>query len=316
MWLPQLELLLALSERCSLRAAADVLHVSQPALNKSRRQVEEEFGAQLVIRSSKGVRLAPAGELLAARGAVALRELARAREEVAWHNASRQASVAVGVSPAAASVLLPGALARYGARWPRVRVRVLDTLYPRAFAQLRTGELDLAVGPMPRDGDRRDIADQPLFTSRLVVVARRGHPLQRATRLAQLADARWVSTGPQGGPGDPAQLDLLPGGPQDRPSPVVCESFSTLLALARELDVLALMPQGFFSYFGRGMSLVALPLQDPLPATTVHALWRADTPLTLPARRLLDLLVQQAQGLPAHGESGGTGALRRGAPAP
>jgi len=297
MRMQQLHLLLALAETGSLRAAAETLHVSQPALTKALRQLEEEFGATLVQRSPKGARLAPAGELLAARAASALRELARAREEVAWHVERTHASIGVGVSPAAAALLVPGAVARFSARWPQVHIRLVDTLYPRAFAQLRAGELDLAIGPLPGEGGGRDILMQPLFDSDLVVAARKGHPLQHARRLAQLADAAWVLTGPAGGPGDPAHLGLWPAGTAAPATPLVCESFSTLLAVLCELDCVGLMPHGFFDYYGPRMGLVRLPIREPLPATTVHVMWRADAPLTVPAQRLLDALLEEARRL-------------------
>ncbi|MGN5477064.1 LysR family transcriptional regulator [Cupriavidus basilensis] len=180
MRLQHLHLLLAIAQTGGLRASAQVLNVSQPALTKALRQLEEEFGAALVLRTPKGVRLTPAGELLAARAGNAVRELERAREEVAWHLRHAQAQVTVGVSPVAAILLAPGAVARFGARWPQVRLRVRDTLYPRALEQVRAGELDVALGPLPTEGAGRDLLVQPLFDSQIVIAARRSHPLARA----------------------------------------------------------------------------------------------------------------------------------------
>ena len=96
-----LHLLLTISKTGSLRASAQLLNVSQPALTKALRQLEEEFGTELVVRTPKGVRLAPAGELIAARAATVVRELERAREEVAWHLRHAEAQVTAGVSPVA-----------------------------------------------------------------------------------------------------------------------------------------------------------------------------------------------------------------------
>lgn len=98
MRLQHLQLLLTLAQTGSLRVPAQVLNVTQPALTKALKQLEEEFGTALVVRSPKGVRLAPAGELLAARAATVLRELDRAREEVGWFARNERSAVAVGVS--------------------------------------------------------------------------------------------------------------------------------------------------------------------------------------------------------------------------
>lgn len=297
MRLQHLHLLLTIVQTGSLRGSAEILNVTQPALTKALRQLEDEFGAALVLRTPKGVRLTPAGDLLAARAATVVREISRAREEVAWHTQHAEASVTVGVSPAAAILLAPGTVARFGARWPQVRVRVVDSLYPRVLAQVRAGELDLAVGPLPVEGVGRDLVVQPLFDSPQVIAARRGHPLGRCQNLAGLVGAAWVLTGPTGGPGDPVHLHLEALG---LPAPKVhleCESFSTLLALMPRLDILGVMPQGFFERYGPRTDLVALPIKDALPGTTIHILSRADSPLTLPAQRLLDAFVQEAREL-------------------
>jgi DNA-binding transcriptional LysR family regulator len=139
------------------------------------------------------------------------REIQRARDEVAWQLSQTRARVAVGVSPAAAMLLLPPALARLRSRWPQVTVRAVDALYPSSLTMLRTGEIDLAVGPLPAGGSGRDLQAHALFEADTVVAARRDHPLAQARSLTDLAEAAWVLTGPDGGPGDPAKLDFRGG---------------------------------------------------------------------------------------------------------
>jgi len=295
MRLQQLQLILAVMQAGSLRAAADMLNLSQPALTKSLRQLEEELGTPLMIRSPRGMRLAPAGELLAARAANVMREIQQARDDIAWHSRQGTGSVRLGLSPGAAIHLTPAAIARFESRWPQVRVHVIDTLYPTMLAQLRAGEIDLAIGPLP-DGDiGHDLRLQPLFTSQHVIAARDGHPRVHARHLADLAEAAWVLTGPEGGPGDPAHLDFARVG---LPSPhvrLVCESFATVLALLPALDVLAVMPRRFFDRYGPRLGLRMLAIQDRLPCPTIHILWRADGPLPIPAQRLRDVFIHEAE---------------------
>ena len=149
MRLQQLQLLLTLARTGSMRASAEAMNVTQPALTKALKQLEEEFGATLVLRSPKGVRLAPAGEMLAARAATVVREIERAREEMAALTHQTHTTLSVGVSPAAALVLAPNTIAAFQSRWPQVRIHLVDALYPKMLEQLRSGELDLALGPLP-----------------------------------------------------------------------------------------------------------------------------------------------------------------------
>lgn len=298
MRLQQLRLIQTLAHAGSLRAAAITLNVTQPALTKALRQLEDEFGTPLVRRTPKGVRLTPAGDLVAARAATVVREIDKAREEVAWHLRHDHARVAVGVSPAAAMVLLPGALARLRARWPQVTVHAVDALYPSSLTLLRTGGIDLAVGPLPAGGAGRDLQAHALIEAETVVAARRDHPLAQARSLADLATADWVLTGPDGGPGDPGKLDFRR---DDEPLAdlrprvvLLCESFATLLSLLPSVEAMALVPRSFFERHGPANGLVRVPVEEPLPRVTLYAVWRADAPLSVPASRLLDALTLEA----------------------
>lgn len=297
MRLQQLQLLLTLARTGSMRASAVTMNVTQPALTKALKQLEDEFGATLVIRSPKGVRLAPAGEMLAARAATVVREIERAREELLALTQDTQTTLSVGVSPAAALVLAANAISTFQSRWPHVRVHLVDALYPNALEQLRSGELDLALGPLPPAGIGRDLQANALIDSPSVIVAKKGHILCEAKRLDDLVDASWLLSGPLLGPGDPTHLGFEQRG---LPSPrvtVQCESFSTLLAVLPSMDTLALVPKRFYEVHGPRMGLVAIDLQEPLPATTVHIFARTDAPLTLPAQRLLDTFMQEASTL-------------------
>jgi DNA-binding transcriptional LysR family regulator len=273
------------------------MNVTQPALTKALKQLEEEFGATLVLRSPKGVRLAPAGEMLAARAATVVREIERAREELSALTRNTQTTLSIGVSPAAALILAANAVSTFQSRWPRVRVHLIDALYPKALEQLRSGELDLALGPLPPAGMGRDLNTHALIDSPSIIVAKKGHPLAKAKSLEDLVDATWLLSGPLLGPGDPVHLGFEK---RDLPAPQVtlgCESFSTLLAILPNMDSLAIVPKRFYEAHGPRMGLVALQLQDRLPATTIHIFSRADEPLSLPAQRLFDAFLQEALSL-------------------
>lgn len=297
MKIQHLQLLLKLSEAGSLRAAAQQMHVTQPALTKALRQLEDEFGVQLVLRSAKGVRLTPVGEMLAARAASVMREIERAREEVRWHSQPTSGEVNVGVSPVAGVLLIPGTVARFNARWPQLRLHLVDTLYPRSLVQVRSGELDIVVGPIPGEGLGRDVTARPLMATQDVIVARQDHPLVQSRRLEQLANASWVLTGPTGGPGDPRHLQLESRGLPPARIQLTCESFSMLPALLPTLDCVAVMPRAFVERYGQRMGLKALPIDDALPQTMVHLLTSAERPLTVPAQYLMEALLQEARDL-------------------
>lgn len=294
MRLQQLQLLLTLARTGSMRASAVAMNVTQPALTKALKQLEEEFGATLVVRSPKGVKLAPAGEMLAARAATVLREIERAKEEMRALTDHTQITLTVGVSPAAALILAANTISAFQARWPYARIHLVDALYPKALHQLRSGELDLALGPLPATGMGRDLHAHALIDSPSVIVAKKGHPLAQATSLDDLQGAHWLVSGPRMGPGDPIHLGFESRG---LPAPRItleCESLSTLLAVLPSMDTLTILPQRFYEAHGPRLDLVMLELKEHLPSTTIHIFSRADAPLSLPAQRLLDVFVHEA----------------------
>jgi LysR family transcriptional regulator, regulator of abg operon len=295
--LEQLQLLQTLASAGSLRAAAETMNVSAPALSKTLRQLEAEFGAELVSRSSKGVKLTQAGKLVAARASLALREIDRAREEVGWHTKHGRPTLTIAASPAVAMHVLPGALSRLRSRWPDVNVRVLEVLYPRCLTMLRAGEVDISLGPLLDEGLSRDLCRQKLFDVQRVIVARTNHPLVHARTLQEIQDAEWINSGPLGGPGDPVHLGFEKRG---LPAPNVtlsCEAFSTLLALLPSVDALALVPDTYFMKYGQGHGMVRLPIDEPPSKLSVWAAWRADTPLTASTSYFLDVLDVEARTL-------------------
>lgn len=294
MRLQQLQLLLTLAQTGSMRASAATMNVTQPALTKALKQLEDEFGATLVVRSPKGVRLAPAGEILAVRASTVVREIERAREDVAALTNDTQTTLSVGISPAAALMLAANAVSTYQSRWPHVRVQLVDALYPKALQQLRSGELDLALGPLPPAGVGRDLQARALVASPSVIVAKKGHGLAKARRLEDLIEASWLLSGPRLGPGDPIHLGFEQRGLPPARVTVDCESFSTLLAVLPSMNTLAIVPELFYETHGPRMGLVALSLQETLPATTIHIFSRTDSPLSLPAQRLLDTFLQES----------------------
>src|SRR6266542_2729633 len=83
MRLNQIRDLIAVSEAGSLRAAAQRIGISQPAMSKSLSELEREFQAQLLTRTSRGVALTAAGRAFVARARVVQGELRKVREDLA-----------------------------------------------------------------------------------------------------------------------------------------------------------------------------------------------------------------------------------------
>jgi len=296
MRLAQIRDYLAVIDTGSFRAAARALGLSQPALTKSIRQLEEELGAVLVTRSVRGAQATEIGRAFLARARAVSADLRRAREEIAQLRGARQGSLAIGTAPGPALDLLPRALPLLRERWRKASVRVMDISPPEVLPALREGLLDLALSA--RIGPLREVASdclaEPLYTIKPVIIARRGHPRAGARSLAELAEVEWVGTGAPGyAPALPQAFEaagLAP--PRYR---VDCQSFLALPEFVAQSDLLAVVPSQIASREEASGRIVRVRVKEPLPIREISLFWRADVPLTPIARAFVDILRDAAR---------------------
>lgn len=191
-----LRLITELQRGGSLRAAAEVLNLTQPALSKALAEIESAFGFALFTRTTRGLTPTAQGAV-ALRGAVLLmEELAHLRREAA---AGEQAiaSLRIGAPPFVAQGYLPPILTTLGTRVPHVRVQLLEERVPVLMEALMRGEVDALVSSYPMQPPEPGAAKlhyEKLFEVAFSVIAPIGHPLARAREVSwqRLAQEAWV----------------------------------------------------------------------------------------------------------------------------
>jgi LysR family transcriptional regulator of abg operon len=294
--LSQIRDFLAVVDAGSIRAAARGLGLSQPALTKSIRRLEEELGGVLVTRSVRGAQLTEIGRAFLSRARSVTAELRRAREEVAQLRGARAGSLAIGAAPGPALGLLPTALPRLRKRWREASIHVIDVSPPDVLPALRDGTLDIAlsvrIGPLAEPN--KECLVEPLYMNEAVIIARRGHPLAAARSLGELTQAEWIRTGP------PDYTPALPtafrvaGLPPPRYR-VGCESFLALSALVAQSELLAVVPWQIAAREEKAGWIVRVPVHEEMPSREISVFRRADVPLTPIAREFVDVLRQAAR---------------------
>src|ERR671927_506803 len=156
----------AVARHGSVTAAARELHYSQPSVTHHLARLEAETGAQLLQRVGRGIRLTPAGQLLADRAAEIVGRID------------------------AAGALVPAARATLASRYPSLEISVTDTHPLDAIELLRTGKVDVAIifryeetEPEPPGVRLHHLLDDPVY-----VLSTR-----RERGLATLRDATWIA---------------------------------------------------------------------------------------------------------------------------
>jgi DNA-binding transcriptional LysR family regulator len=278
MTLSQIRDFVAVVESGGIRAAARKLGVSQPAITRSVRSLEAELQASLLRRTPTGVVPTQPGRALFARARAAQAELRKAEEEVdrLGHG---EGSVAFGVSPTSA-IMVPEAITRFRAQFPKTRVRIAEGLPQALIPMVRDETLEFAICRRALVKLDSGLAFRPLFRNDFAVVARKGHPLEKASSLAQLVDACWTSLLPLDAPDGPFAQAFSPIGLSAPKQVIQCESYNTAIRLIAKTDMLGFLARQLLSDPVLGDLLREIPVVEPLPSFAVGMFTRTGTPLT------------------------------------
>jgi DNA-binding transcriptional LysR family regulator len=173
--LRQLRAFVAVARLGRFAAAAEALHVTQPALSMLVRELERQLGVQVFDRHTRKVELTGAGrELLP----VAEKTLADLEHAVA---ASRQLAtlsrgrVSVATSTVLSATLLPWAAKKFGAQYPGIRMVLRDVAEQEIRERVKSGDVDLGVGTTIEADP--ELEELPLLEDTLTAVVSERHPL-------------------------------------------------------------------------------------------------------------------------------------------
>ncbi len=191
----QIANLLAIANHGSFTRAAAEKGISQPALSASIALLERRLGVRVLDRSRRGSTLTPYGEILVRRAEGVASLLSDAEAEIRRFAAGVEGPLRIGATPSVLANLVPRALARVLDGAGAVDIEIVDDLDDALVPMLRSGRIDLIVGPVAElfQGDA-DILEEALFDDPFAVAAGPHSPFHARTRLTlpELAEAKWV----------------------------------------------------------------------------------------------------------------------------
>ena len=189
MELRHLRYFIGVAETENVSRAASELHVSQPALSRQIRDLEDEIGVTLFERTAKSVRLTEPGRVFLKAVREVLERVDKAVKETRAVAGADETELHVGYSPATTARILPSILRAYQRAKPEVRITLHDRSNRKSIAGLRDGELHLAFLPrLPKASELRDVRFEELTRERIYLVASPDYLLARR-RVVKLADA-------------------------------------------------------------------------------------------------------------------------------
>lgn len=280
MELRHLRYFIAVAKHGSFNRAAQTLHLTQPALSRQVKDLEEELSVPLLVRGKNAVTLTAAGDSFyeEAREILARVDLAvqRVRSE------PRAEVLRVGYAPSVTAGILPHALQRFHAEHPRVRVELAD-LFPQDMAgKARDGELDVVITLEIPGATVPHFHWEELYKIQIVLVMPAGHSLATLKRVPprSLRDVPLVGLAPESFPEYVPHIKkiLKPFGIRPHFVALERDGVSTMFASIEAFNAPAILAESAVSFMPR--SLVCRPFFPAFDPVIAKIGWSKNNPKT------------------------------------
>jgi LysR family transcriptional regulator, benzoate and cis,cis-muconate-responsive activator of ben and cat genes len=182
----------AVADQGNFTRAANVIHLTQPALSRQIKDLESEIGVALFERTPNSIKLTPAGEIFyeEARDTLARieRGVRRVRGEITGE------VLRIGYAPSLTAGIMPAAIEGFRSERPRVRLELAELADQVMIKQLEEGALDIALMAMRAGVKARAIRWTEFGQVSLVLVLPKSHRLAKFKRIsaAKLAEEHFV----------------------------------------------------------------------------------------------------------------------------
>ena len=287
--LKELRSFVHVAELGSLVRAADRLGVSQPALSRHVRILEEELGVRLLRRTGRGVVPTDSGEIVARHAREVLDHVARMSDEVAARRAAVTGRLAFGLPPSVGVSVTGPLVEAYRAAYGAVALQVIEDLSGAIQDRLLTGELDLAI--LYEGATSASLATRQVFTEELWLVGAEGKGLAEEPIAFEAVSAYPL---------------ILPGRRHGLRAVIEQHAFRHAVPLRTDIEVDSLraqldlvrrglgytiLPRTTFQVGNNSEGLVAVAIADPPLLRSWVLAWPRDRSLGRPAAALSELLL-------------------------
>lgn len=225
------------------RAATDN-GVTQQAISKSVKKLEEQLGVDLFERGPYGPAPTIFAHSLARRAKVILAEARLAAAELSALRGAEEGYVRAGIGWSFVSRVAPQTVLRYRRRRPNIKVSLSTGSSDQLFDRLLNGEVEFVAScPMPDFAVDPLLESQKLFTDVDVVVMRHNHPLadNPNVTLAELSQQTWATSGTLGGRWRKICSAFLAAGVEPPLNTIDMDSVGIAKAMLSQSDCVALL---------------------------------------------------------------------------
>lgn len=182
-----------LGETKNITHASEILFMTQSAISKRIKAIEEEFGKELLIRSHQGITFTPSGEKVLEYCRKAIEEMETMKQELERTDGEICGTLKAGYSISYGTYRLAKQIADYHNAYPKVNLQVTSDQSGVLFQQMVEGKLDIAIirGEYPWDGIKYQIAEENVYL--VCSKENENRPLSEYMYISRKADAFLMS---------------------------------------------------------------------------------------------------------------------------
>jgi len=289
--LADLRAFVAIADLGSFRAAADAIHLSQPALSRRIEKLESALGVRLFERTTRVVALTTIGRDFARKARQLLDDLEESLLAIKEVAQTRRGVVTIGCVPSAVYYFLPRVIRRYRELYPKIRFRIIDEGANEVLSAVVRGEADFGINII--GAQEPEIEYHAIGKERFVVACHRDHALagRKQVTWAELRDHDYMTIDKSSGNRqllDHALTEL----PQRPQWSYEATHSQTLLGLVEAALGVAVVPELAMPHTSHPI-LVSIPLVDPVVTRTLGLIRKRGRALSPAAQHLYGFLAEE-----------------------
>jgi len=284
----------------SLGKAAEQLNMSQPALTKSLHRLEDELGLALFERHSRGVRPTEYAQCLAEHAQAVIVDLDQATAEIKALKAGTRGVVIVGAPPLLSSQVLIEPMIQLNQEFPNVQIRLLTQ--SRDFTSaLVAGDFHFVINLL-RGKRRMELKQKLLFNDRLVLIARRGHAIERTKPFSvrDLEEFSWVLPDQDNPHRENIELFFESESMTMPTSAIACNSVTVIRSVVLNSNYIGIVSALALplSDFGKNGDLTIMETNSVLMRRPIGIMWRNNQVMSQAARRFFSIVEARTREYP------------------
>ena len=291
-----LQCFLEVARQRSVVKAAAALSVTQPAVSKSMRELEDVLGVALFERRGRGVALTRFGDVFLRYAGASVTALRQGIDSITQARTRGAVPIKVGALPTVSTRVMPLAVQLFKQENMGTIVRVVTGDNSVLLSQLRTGDLDLVVGRLADPELMTGLSFEHLYSERVCFVVRPGHPLLKDKPFDLAGIARHTMLMPAEGSIIRPLVDrfLITHGVASIPDQIETVSMAFGRRYTRMTDAVWVISRGVVLDDLADGELAEFPVDTEATNGPVGLTNRADTPTSLPSVMLMHTIREAA----------------------